>query len=750
MQVPEHPVEKDIVLVGGGHSHVRVLKRFGMRPEPGIRLTLICRDTHTPYSGMLPGYVAGHYSYDDVHIDLSRLAEFAGARFYRTEALGIDRESRTVQCRDRPPVPYDFLSINTGATPRTDDVPGAVDHAIPVKPIHRFNQRWQGLLARTPRRAGRSRIAVVGGGAGGVELLLAMQFRLGNELQERGMDRRALEFHLLTAGEDIMPSHPPRVRRRFRQVLEQRGVVLHCDASVTRVEPGHLHTAGGLQLDADEIVWVTSAGGAPWLRRTGLQLDDAGFIQVGDTLQSLSDPRIFAAGDTASMINHPREKAGVFAVRQGKALAENLRRVALDQPPSRYRPQRQWLALISTGDRHAVASRGRIGFHGDWVWRWKDRIDRAFMRSFSEFPPMAPNGRTPASSGPAAFAEMRCGGCGAKVESETLSRVLRVLRPIQRDDVALGLQAPDDAAVTRVPADRAAVQTVDFFRAFIHDPFVFGKITANHALGDIDAMGAEPQSALAIATVPYGPPEKTEDTLLQMMAGAVEILNEADCALIGGHSGEAAELALGFAITGLIAADGRGLMRKSGSRAGDLLLLTKPLGTGTLLAAHAQLRAKGRWIDAALASMSQSSRLASQCLRQYGAHACTDVTGFGLAGHLLELLRQSKLCAELELDALPTLEGAAETAAAGSLSSLHPANARFSEQISGIGPGHDHPNLPLLFDPQTAGGLLASVPARNAHACLQALQAMGYRTASIIGRLRPARSGRPLIALTGG
>ncbi len=744
MQVPEYPVIKDIVLVGGGHSHVRVLKHFGMRPEPGVRLTLICRDTHTPYSGMLPGYVAGHYGYDDVHIDLSRLAEFAGARFYRTEALGIDREAQTVLCRGRPAVPYDFLSINIGATPNTDDVPGAAELTIPVKPIHRFNQRWQGLLHRLSQRHGRSRIAVVGGGAGGVEMLLAMQYRLQQDLQRYGTTDDRLEFHLLTAGSEILPSHNRRVRRHFHGVLAERGVVVHCDARVTRVTAGHLQTEGGLQLDADEIVWVTSAGGAPWLRKSGLKLDGDGFIQVADTLQTVTDPRILAAGDVATMVHHPREKAGVFAVRQGKALAENLRRLALDQAPKPFRPQRQWLALISTGDRHAVASRGRIGFHGNWVWRWKDRIDRAFMRSFSEFPAMA---STSPPRDSATSTEMRCGGCGAKLESRSVARVLQSLHPIKRDDVVLGLHTPDDAAVTRVPPGKALVQTVDFFRAFILDPFVFGQITANHALGDIDAMGADAQSAMAIVTVPHGPAPKTEDTLLQLMAGAVEVLNEADCALVGGHSGEGAELALGFSINGLVAADGTGLLRKTGANAGDLLILTKPLGTGVLLAAHARLQAKGRWIDAALASMAQSSRLASQCLRQYGATACTDVTGYGLIGHLLELLGSSRLCAELDLDALPTLEGAAETASSGIVSSLHAANARSSGQIAGVGPGHNHPHLPLLFDPQTAGGLLAAVPARSAHACLQALQAMGYRTATLIGRLRPARAGRPRIAL---
>ena len=745
MQSPDQPVLRDIVLVGGGHSHVGVLKRFGMRPLPGVRLTLICRDTHTPYSGMLPGYIAGHYAYDEVHIDLSRLARFAGARFFRDEALGLDRDAGKVLCRNRPPVPYDTLSINIGSTPKMDKVEGASAHAVPVKPINGFNQRWLLLLERVRQHAGATRIAVVGGGAGGVELTLAMQFRLRNELRAAGRNPDELSFHLLTSDPVVLPTHNASVRRAFARVLAERGVALHCSAEVTQVSATRLRTAGGDSVDADEIVWVTRAGGAPWLRETGLALDDDGFIRVTDTLQTVTDPRVFAAGDIASMINHPREKAGVFAVRQGPPLAENLRRAVEGKPLKPYRPQSKWLALISTGDQHAVASRGALGFGGAWVWRWKDWIDRRFMQKFSRFPAMqtetvnaAPSsvvlGEEEAAQAISAIA-MRCGGCGAKVGATVLSRALGALDPVKRDDVLIGLHAPDDAAVVRVPPGKAMVHTVDFFRAFIDDPYIFGKVAANHALGDIFAMGAEAQSATAIVTVPPGLEAKVEDILFQMMSGAIEVLNDANCALVGGHTGEGKELALGFAVNGLVDEDIASVMRKSGMRPGDVLLLTKPIGTGTLFAAHARLEARGRWIDAALTSMCQSNRLGAQCLRQHGATACTDLTGFGLLGHLVEMTRPSGVDAELDLSALPVLEGAEETSAAGILSSLQPANVRLRRALRNQQAALDHLRYPLIFDPQTAGGLLASVPRVHADACLKALRALGYTRAAAIGRV---------------
>ncbi|MDQ7744445.1 selenide, water dikinase SelD [Hydrogenophaga pseudoflava] len=750
MHSHEQPVLRDLVLVGGGHSHVMALRMLAMLPEPGLRITLVCTDVDTPYSGMLPGYIAGHYRFDEVHIDLGRLAAFAGGRFIRGEVTGLDRANQRVLLEGRPPVPYDLLSINTGSTPDVRKVDGAQAHAVPVKPIAHFNQRWLALLERVRGLRERFTVAVVGGGAGGVELVLAMQHRLRQELQSLGKNPDLLQFVLLTAGDSVLPTHNPGVRARFVRVLKERRVAVHTRAEVSQVSPGCLTTQDGRTFDADETMWVTQAGGPGWLRDTGLALDGHGFVRVNEHLQTPDDPRIFAAGDVASFLPRPLEKAGVFAVRMGPALARNLRLALHGQPLQPYRPQKHWLALISTGDRHAVASRGPIGFAGDWVWRWKDHIDRRFMRKFTELPVMVPglpSKTTPANSLVLSAEEsrqaisaiaMRCGGCGAKVGATILSRALGHLQPVQREDVLIGLHAPDDAAVVRVPPGMAVVQTVDFFRSFIDDPYLFGQVAANHALGDIFAMGAEPQSATAIATVPPGLEAKVEDLLLQMMTGAVEVLNAAGCSLVGGHTGEGRELALGFAVNGLIDERMTGVLRKGGMQPGDVLLLTKPIGTGTLFAAHARHAAKGRWVDAALNSMVVSNQAGARVLRAHGATACTDLTGFGLLGHLVEMTRPSGVDAQLHLGALPVLDGAVECVQAGIVSSLQPANVRLRRALRNAEAFVDDPRYPLLFDPQTAGGLLASVPADRAYDCIRALQTAGYPHTAAIGRISVA------------
>lgn len=747
MKPVDQPVLRDIVLVGGGHSHVGVLRRFAMQPEAGVRLTLVCTDVDTPYSGMLPGYVAGHYEHDDVHIDLRRLCTWAGARFIRAEVIGLDRQQRRVLLRGRPDVAYDVVSLNTGSTPRMDAVPGAAGHAVAVKPIHRFNGRWLALLERARQHTGPLSVAVVGGGAGGVELTLAMQWRLRQVFEQRGLDPDGVRLRLFSAAPGLLPTHNHWVRAHFERVLNQRGVDLHLGAPVVQVDAGRLLAAGQWH-SADEVVWVTQAGGPHWLAETGLPLDGAGFVQVNPFLQSPADPRIFAAGDVASWLGRPLEKAGVFAVRMGVPLADNLRRLLRGQALRPYRPQRHWLSLISTGDRVAVASRGPFAWSGGWVWRWKDAIDRRFMRRFTELASRMPAtlAAAPALAGLSddetrqaeAALSMRCSGCAAKVGSGVLAQALGGLWITPRPDVLVGLGAPDDAAIVRVPPGRALVHSVDFFRAFVDDPYRVGRIAAHHALGDLFAMGAEPQSAAAIVTIPPGVQAQVARTLHDLMTGAVEVLNAAGCALVGGHTGEGAELAIGFSVHGLVDEALRGVTRKGGLQPGDALVLTKALGTGVLLAAHDQGLTRGRWIEAALDAMDHSNQLAAQTLARCGAGACTDVTGFGLLGHALEMARAAQLDIEITLDALPLLDGAAHCAAIGVASSLLPANRRVERDLHEPDAHRAHPAFPLLLDPQTAGGLLASVPAEQAAACVDALRAAGYGRAAVVGRVRPA------------
>ncbi len=726
------PTAKDLVLIGGGHSHVTVLKRFGMKPIPGVRLTLICRDVQTPYSGMLPGFIAGHYSYDEAHIDLAPLARFAHARFLHDEVIGIDLAGRRLRFRHRPDVPYDVVSINTGSTPSLS-VPGADGRVVPVKPINNFLSRWNRLVERVLALDRAPRIGIVG--TGGVELSLAAQYRLRQLLTSQGNDPADPEFHLFGADSRVLATHNRFVQRKFERILRERGISVHTASRVVEVTTQGLRLESGEAHELDEILWVTSASAPAWLGEGGLEVNDSGFVQVRDTLQTVSHPEIFAVGDVAAVVNHPREKAGVFAVRQGPPLEANLRRFLLDQPTKLFHPQREFLSLISTGDKYAVASRSFWALEGGWVWTGKDWIDRRFMDRYTQLPEMesasSDDSTTTRSLGKTANSTMRCAGCGSKVGATVLERALARLQRTDRPDVIAGLAQPDDAAVVRIPEGKVVVQSVDFFRAIVEDPFVFGQIAANHSLGDLFAMGAEPHTAMAMVTLPLATEEKTEELLAQLLLGAQHVLSEAGAALVGGHTNEGDEIALGFAVSGLVDPDQ--ILRKQGLRTADKLILTKPLGTGTLFAAEMRGKARGRWIEAAIRSMLHSNRRAAETLREYQATACTDVTGFGLVGHLSEMTSASEVEVEVFLSKLPILDGARETAAAGILSSLQPQNLRLGRAVRNRNDVSNLPEYSLAFDPQTAGGLLAGVPPQQADECLAKLREEGYRSAAIVG-----------------
>lgn len=703
---------RDLVLVGGGHAHVHVLKSFGMQPMPGVRLTLVAGEIETPYSGMLPGFVAGHYTLDECHVDLGPLARFARARLIHAEAIGLDRDRRQVLLAGRPGLRFDVVSLNVGATPSLS-VPGSAEHTIPVKPIHRFVARWEALRLRVETAPRPMSIAVVGGGAGGVELSLAIRHRLG--------DKATVE--LLTKG-SLMQSHTARTGTLLRRAMAERGVGFREEIEVASVEPHTLALAGGERVHADEILWVTEAAAPSWLAATGLALDGKGFLAIADTLRTLDDAQVFAAGDCATVVAHPRPKAGVFAVRQGPPLAENLRRVLSGLAPKPFVPQKQFLSLIGTGDRRAVASKGPFALEGAWAWSLKETIDRNWMAGYAELPAMAPMPMLGTE-------EMRCGGCGAKVGATPLSRALaRLPKRPNRDGVLIGLADRDDVAAIAVPPGQALLQSADFFRALVDDPYLFGRIAAVHALGDIHSKGGVAHSALAIAVVPFGPPEIVEDDLAQMLAGADAALAEAGAALIGGHSSEGTELAFGLSVNGTLPHDA--ILRKGGAHAGDALILTKPLGTGTIFAAAMQGKARGRWLKAALASMTRSLAPAATALRNAGATGMTDVTGFGLIGHALEMARAGQVGIRLYPAAVPALDGALSLLADGIASTLAPENRRALRIVGDDGGWTGRPELDLLVDPQTSGGLLAAVPADRAEAALAALRGLG-ETAAMVG-----------------
>jgi selenide,water dikinase len=713
-------------LIGGGHAHVTVIRALGMRPEPGVVVTVIAKELEAPYSGMLPGYVAGHYTYEQCHIDLVRLAMWAGVRLVHGVVTGIDRARRQVTIEGRPPLGYDLLSIDVGITPLLDGIEGAAEHALSVKPVSTFAARWNALESAAAQPEGPRDIVVVGSGAAGFEIILAARHRLIERCEGRS-GRAPFRFTLI--GTRLLPSHNSMARRLARKELAAQGVELIEGDRAVRVDAGQVILASGRAVRADRVMISTHAGPAPWFRTSGLPLDAGGFLAVRPTLQLVDDDDVFAAGDCATVLDHPREKAGVFAVRQGPPLTENLLRRSSGEAARPFTPQSSFLTLLSTGGKGAIAARNGVAASGAWVWRWKDRIDRDFMAMFADLPVM--------SDVEAGGDAMRCAGCAAKVGPVPLSRALA--RFGQAGDQR------DDAAVIDDGGAELGLETIDFFRAFWPEPYLLGEIAAGHAMSDVLAMGGRPRHALANVVLPYARSHLVEEDLFQILAGARAAFAAEGAEIVGGHSGEGAELAVGFFVSGKVGRDA--LLRKGGLRPGDNLVLTRPLGSGILFAAGMRARVPGPAISRMLATMRQSNAPAVRTLVEHGAGSATDVTGFGLAGHLLEMLDASNVSARIGLSRLPLYDGVRASAEAGIASTLLPENARLASRL--VGEAASQPAArAILFDPQTAGGILAGIPASNAERCVAELRALGITGAEIIGEVEVAQ-GAPTLRVEG-
>ena len=725
---PLLPLTHDIVLIGGGHAHALVLRMWGMNPLAGARLTLINPDPVAPYTGMLPGAIAGHYTRDEMMIDLVRLARFAGARLILERATGIDTAARRVTLGSGRSLRYDTASLDIGITSDLPGVKGFADIAHAAKPLGSYAATWEAFVATAPAAP---RLVIIGAGVGGVELALASAHRLV------GLGKTP-QITLVQRGDQILPGVGAAARRSLMAALQGHGVVVKTAMTATPVAAGQVALSDGTMLASDFTLSVAGAQPQGWLSGTGLALSE-GFVTVGPTLQT-SDTAVFAVGDCADMAFAPRPKAGVFAVRQAPVLVHNLRAAASGGVMRRYRPQRDYLKLVALGGKEAVADKFGLRTGGAWLWRMKDRIDARFMAKFGDYPAMAMPSVPPVfAKGMQAAMGTRpmCGGCGAKVGPGALQRALEALPVPIRADVLSG--RGDDAAVISMGGQRQVIST-DHLRAFTGDPALMAQLTAVHALGDIWAMGATPQAALAQITLPRLSGVLQTEMLAEIMAAASAVFSDAGADIVGGHTSVGSELAIGFTATGLAVRP----ITKGGAQVGDAILLTKPLGTGTILAAEmamARITATGVplmgevWARC-VASMARPLGGAARLLADQ-ATAMTDVTGFGLAGHLWEMLVACGHGAEISVSSLPLLPGAEALAAMGHASTLASENRASLEWHLDAPPG---PVTDLLFDPQTCGGLLVTVPGHRVRPMLVALAEMG-ETAAMIGQIvtGPAR-----------
>lgn len=721
------PIQKQIVLVGAGNAHLVFLKRWRMKPMPGVAVTLLNESSTMPYSAMVPSHISGEFSREDISLDLVKFCRDAGARLVLGRAQELNPANRWVMVSDRPPLTYDLLSLGLGALPR--QVAGAkhqANHGEPnrslaVRPLATLIQRIEAVESSLKQNPQPFHWVVVGGGASGCETAAAIQKRLARF--------PGFRLTIFQAQPRLLPGFPASSAAAFARVFSQRGITVRLGTRVVQTDSNGLVLESGEKVPCDQILWATDGTAPNLFEGSGLNRDPQGFLRVRKTLQSTSHPEIFGTGDCVSFEDYPGlPKSGVLAVRQGAVLYGNIRALLMDRPLEEFPPPRQCLYLLNTGDGSAAFNYGPIGWHGRWVRKLKDGIDRRWVDSFHPrvMEPAVSGNETPST------ALMRCGGCGSKVSGDVLGAVIKRLAPRADSRVLIGALQGEDAAVFRShPEGPVEVQTVDYFRSFTDDPYLFGRVAALHAVSDLFAMNARPFAALAIATLPFARGPVQEAQLFELLSGAQRSLEPLGVSLAGGHTTEGQELALGFSVTGL--AEEETLFRKGGLEPGDQLILTKPIGTGALLAAWMRSACKASWYESTVDSMLRDNRAAAQVFAKHGVKACTDITGFGLGGHLLEMVDASRVSVRLFGSRVPLLPGFQEVVDSGIVSTLHGDNAKLACRI------HGSSSLPgFLFDPQTSGGLLAGVSSEKARRILEDLVEAGCQSAAIIGEVTAA------------
>jgi len=741
------PIVSDLVLLGGGHANIQVLKMMAMNPIGGLRITLISDQTHSPYSGMIPGYLAGYYFYEECHFDLRRICEELGQRFIKAKIIGLDPQRKKIQLENRAEVGYDCASINVGIEPKSleNSSAEAALKLIPLKPISKFITHWDRLIAdlKTYKGSDSLELAVVGAGASGVEISIILKMLIDQ-------NQWNAEVSLIHRHEFLVSANDLLAQRRLLKTLKELGIkVLQNTQALKEQDNGLvLKDEQGLVQAKDffRVLTATQASAPQWFKQSGLPANADGFVKVTGKLLVENEHDLFAAGDCIHFSPSPLKKAGVYAVRQGMVLEHNIRAFFTGKSALKsFHPKKNVLSLITIGDRKALVHQDSVSILR-WMWPsllWtvKDGIDRRFMKRFQartfSIKPQHFNKVMPVPNStlvPEDWESNTCGGCGSKLGASTLTLSLNKLDIPEDDAVLLGVKDGEDCALTQFSEHTLCLQSIDQFRSFISDPYLLGQIATQHALSDIYAMGGVAKTAQVGLTLKAANRKIHQEDIFQVMSGVLDILTKSGASLVGGHTGEGSELAISIAVQGEVAPEQ--VFRKQLTQVGNRLILTKPIGTGVVFAANMFAQANGKLVDEVLSSMLQSNKTAMETIKSFAVSGCTDITGFGLLGHAFEMMGKNTdfaLGIKIDYNAILLFDGVDELFAKGYYASIADENYKSLSAMLNAEVSNEY--FPAFFDPQTSGGLLFSVPSHQSEDCLKTLHENGVSKAHVIGEV---------------
>ena len=720
------PSSHDLVLIGGGHSQITVLKKFGMKQVPGLKITLINKNSTASYSGMIPGYIAGTYCKDETQINLLNLCKFANARLITDDVTGIDILTKEIYLSNRSPVYYDTLSINSGGEPDINEIKGAKKYCIPIKPISNLIQVFDKIKNKI-KGINKVSMAVVGGGAGGVEIALSLKkfLDLENKIEKN--------ITLISKTNYLVSKSSVLTHRNALSLLQENNINVILGDEVIEFQKNGLKTKNSKNIKSEFNFLVTSISAPKWISQTRLKTTEKGFIEVNKYLQS-NNTNIFASGDISSIKNYNLSKAGVYAVKQGPILYKNLRSKILKSRFSSYKPQKYYLSLIGDGQKEAIASWGPISFRSKWAWKLKRYIDEKFIKKYNDLPFMKMESFKPHPSliseqniKDPALAEIKCLGCGAKTQWQSLNQGIILAKDnknsLEKNSMLKNINIGSDVSLIKVPNGKDIIQSVDLISSIVNDPYSLSKIAALHSISDVLTSGADPISAEAIFILPSGLKEMQTRLISELISGCSSEFLSHNIHLNGGHTSEGEDLQVGFCITGIRSKNFVSLKPK----VGDKLILTKPIGIGIVLAAHMRGIVDPLDYEDAIKIMLTSNKIASKVFLQNNVTSITDVTGFGLARHALNLT--TPFGASININNTPIINGAIKYLNNGIYSSLSKSN---KEAINFSGRIQNKNNI--IFDPQTSGGLLAAVDSKKSNKIIGELKENNCY-ASVIGEV---------------
>ena len=699
IQIEEIPITNDLVLIGGGHSHLSVLMKLSKKPLNGNRITLITNEIDTPYSGMIPGYIEGIYSWRDSHIDLYRLCLKLNVRFIHAEVERVSAHEKEIYFKDRPKIKFDVLSINTGIQSNNREIKGAAKYCLPVKPISKLTNNFLNKITNFKS------IAFIGGGAGSVELALAIKKRFLNINQD-------IKITIITGKRGLLSTFPQKTKLTSLKTLEKFKIDIIEYKRVLEVKPKQIILSDKSLLKIDKAILSTNSMTPKWLTKSDILLTKDNYILVNKSFQT-NYKYVFASGDVIDFNNQNLKKAGVFAVRSGKPLAINIKQFILGKKLVEYKFNKNYLALIGTSKRSAIATKYNLTFNSRFFFYLKKYIDQNFIKKFSDFRIRKKFTldalKTDVLNIFVKHKEkitdendiMQCKGCAAKVPLNALKQAL------PKDIVSTS----EDAV--SVPGHPELYQTVDMISSIITDPFLLGKIAANHSISDMVSVNSKITSAMMILQLPLSKTEINSRDLEQVLLGANEIFKTIDCPLIGGHTmiGKDKDPIIGFSILGQKQKKIKIVKNRRKIKTKDLLILTEKIGSGLIFAGINNYLIDSYFQIDVIKQMIKGNLNFGKISNQLNILSMTDITGFGLANHLLNLIKRdnSKTGLTIYPNKIPLFQGVNECLNKDIKSSLFKSNYDIAQKD--IIYKRDKSKLDnILYDPQTVGGIAFIIP----------------------------------------